>query len=477
MKKIISIIFAIILTISLISDFSFAQISREKVQFEITEDHKLIVYPPLEFWGSEYGNLFSLYKTTSARGTWKKICTEFCQVEEGSALLQGCTCYPGVNVNQLESEIDITDARMIITGEYIADNRALEWLRLNTDLNQAPLGLLPFFREFYNPIVEQDALNSLSSEDLIEVEKDGHLEKGILKISNSKVNIKRIIYPNDRTNRNIFLQNATIDFNNKRINLDVNGEYDYGITKSPCGSKLVAIDSITIKKVGEGNLEIPYSPGALNSCSSFVMSLNEYRNYENNIFKNFARASVVYFTQLFSGTSKVCVISDTRFQEYYSVCNNDYTPITIIPTDRSSFVLHFNEGETAQSLANVFCGSKTYSAYANYGDPTSSIAKPNIRLNNIKCFKLALPDYSGTYGSVVDLVVTSEGEAEFQEKVYVSNEGDLMFNPNPTLDWGSDNRIAYGEKEMSSENGITTLGKFSMIDPLNNNLIDFIRSV
>lgn len=465
------IIFSLILIFLILIQFSSAAILPHDIKFEITKSgeeynpQRVIVYPMLDVtWYRASGAIWTPAKPSEM---WAKICDKndgFCGKK-----VPNCRCD--------DSGEEANDWKMIITPDSKINQEAISWLQQNTDSGTMPVGLLPFFRDVYNPFIEENTFSYLSSDGPVLIGNNGEINNGIIRISDAKRNLKNIIYPNDRTNRKIFLQNATIDFNNEKINLDVNGEYDYGITKSPCGSKLVAIDSITIKKVGEGNLEIPYSPGALNSCSSFVMSLNEYRNYENNIFKNFARASVVYLTQLFSGTSKVCVKSDTRFQEYYSVCNNDYTPITIIPTDRSSFVLHFNEGETAQSLANVFCGSKTYSAYANYGDPTSSIAKPNIRLNNIKCFKLALPDYSGTYGSVVDLAVNSEGEAEFQEKVYVSNEGDLMFNPNPTLDWGSDNRIAYGEKEMSSENGITTLGKFSMIDPLNDNLIDFIRSV
>jgi len=450
----------------LLMQFSSAAIFPHDIEFEITaaeeyNPQRIIVYPMLDVtWYRASGAIWTPQKPSEM---WAKICDKkqgFCEKE-----FPDCQC-----VSPEGGETN--DWRMIIIPNSKVSSAALLWLEKNTDSGTMPIGLLPFFRDVYNPFIEENTMKYISSDGLVSIGNNGEINDGIIKISNAKRNLKNIIYPNDRTNRQVFLNNATIDFNEDRIILDINGEYDYGITQNPCGSKVTTVDSITIKKVGEGNLEIPFSPGALSSCSSFMISLNEHKNYENSFFRNVLRSHISSFNQIFSRTSKICVISDTIFQEYYYVCNNDYTPITIRPTTESSFVLHFNEEDEIDimGLENVFCGSNAYTVYANYIDQKSVLAKPNIRLNNPRCFRL-------TDSAIIDIAINSKGETEFQEKVYVSNEGNIIFNPNPSLDWGINNEITYGKNQIYSQNGITTLEKFSIIDPLNDDLLSYIKSV
>lgn len=396
---------------------------------------------------------------------WAKLCL-YCDSEEMQTI---CKCGDQTNLK-------LAERNLIFNGDKEASQVIIDSLEQQFDSGAQPLGISAMVSEIYNPIVQADALGYLSSDGLIKIKNDGEIAGGILRISDSSKDLKRIIYPRDITNRNVFLKSATIDFDNKKINLDTGGQYDYGLNKNPCGSTAVSTDSITIKKIGEGNLEIPYSPGALSSCSSAATALNEYKNYERNIWQNIWKSSLSYFDNLFSGTSRVCVKSDTTFQEYYYVCNNDYSPLTIKPTTDSSFVLNFNEGDKIDDLTNVFCGSNSYTVSANYKAPASIIAKQNIRLNNPKCFRFAKTNSQGTDGSIVDVIMTSDG-IKYEDKVRVSNKGDLSFNLNPSVAWGENNEFAYGENKISSQDGITTFGKFSIIDSFNENAINLIKSV
>lgn len=451
----------LILSIALIlMQFSSAAILSHDIKFEIiplTEysNQQIIVYPMLDVtWYRASG---ALWTPSSPSQMWAKICDKnygFCGKE-----VQNCVCIGS-------GSVATNDWKMIITPDTKISDGALGWLEKNTDGGAMPVGLLPFFRDVYNPLFDS-GMSHFSSDEIMTIGNNGEIINGKLKIGQTKFWAGKIINSNNK-DTDIILSNAAIDFGRKEISLNQYGKYEtnqkdincevYSLQDNgnysiiPSGIKK---DNINIYNFEENPLEIPFSVGYYDSCSRQIYSALKFKDILSFLIKKIANKE-----------DSVCINTNSKFLIYYSGCSNfnekgvirtqvgniNKIQAEMTPNQQSTFVLNYNLEET-DPLNNVLCASNNFIFKLGNNNPTKQ-----------KCLNIVQE------GSIVNLYSIGK-EAIGSDKI--------TYNTPDKTYYSLANLFNKNMPEEDSQNYILDIEqnnpRVNLIDPRNPNVVDMIK--
>jgi len=347
----------------LLMQFSSAATFPHDIYFKITTENNqkfFVIYPTV---------VSILY----GEKMMTNICKNFCNPAE-TGIMKNCKCDP--------ETVPLSQRRMILTfsdrEDYRATSNALEWLRKNTDASLQPVGLLPLFRDIYNPLIERNYIQHIDTNDGdMTVTNTGHIKKGIFNIdSNINFPFEKFIDTNNKYG-GATVSNAQIDFGEKKIFLNQKGELQSGTLPITCYTFELSreTDKIHVYNFEEATIEIPLDQGEIDDCSGnfFERIKTQYK---------FANTSLIDF--LISGKASkpdaFCVKSSSNFLIYFDDCSSfSKDGQTFVykkyiadmkPTSSSSFVLYYN-APIDHPLKNIMCASKEFDFKIGQANPTT----------------------------------------------------------------------------------------------------------